>query len=93
VGVHSEIGYREVAADREEGVVAFFDLVRGYGFVTPAGADPADKSAGLYLSIHALKRAGISLLAKGDRIEYRKEASKYPGRKPEAQDIRLMQAA
>jgi cold shock CspA family protein len=88
VGVFAETGYRE-SGDREEGVVAFFDVVRGFGFVIPAGTDATDKSAHLYLSVHALKRAGISSLAKGDKITFRREESRHVGRKAEAQQIEM----
>jgi cold shock CspA family protein len=54
---------------REEGTVAFFDATRGYGFCVPGGADPTDKSQNLYISIHALKRAGLSF-NKGDKIGF-----------------------
>jgi cold shock CspA family protein len=93
VGVFSEIGYRESATDREEGVVAFFDPVPGFGFVIPAGSDPADKTANLYLSIHALKRSGLLSIEKGTKIAFRREQSRHAGRKAECQDIRLLDDA
>ena len=68
-------------------------MVRGFGFVVPAGTDATDKSQHLYLSAHALRRAGIASVEKGARIEYRKKVSRHAGRKPECQDVRLIEAA
>ena len=73
-------------------MIAFYDQAKGFGFACPAGVDPADKSRHLYVSVHALRRAGSASLNKGDRIEYRKEVPKYAGRKSECQDIMLLEA-
>jgi cold shock CspA family protein len=82
--------HSEESADREEGVIKFFDATRGFGFCCPVGCDPDDKSATLYVSAHAVKRANLASLDKGDKIRYRREVSKHPGRKPECQQIELL---
>jgi cold shock CspA family protein len=76
---------------REEGTIAFYDASKGFGFCVPDGVDPADKSLHCYISAHALRRAGISSLASGDRISFRRE--KRTSRKDETQDIVLEKAA
>jgi cold shock CspA family protein len=76
---------------RETGTVAFFDATRGFGFCIPDGTDAADKSLHCYISAHAVRRAGISSLASGDRITYRRE--KRTSRKDETQDIVLVEKA
>lgn len=75
--------------NREEGIVQFFDKIRGFGFCTPAGDDPSDKSKSLFISGYAVKRAGLSSLGKGARIVFRREKSGQ-GRRDEVQDIELV---
>lgn len=77
---------------REQGTVQFFDNIRSFGFVTPAGADPSDKSKSLFLSGHAVRRAGLSSLSKGAAISFRREKSGQ-GRRDEVQDIELIDKA
>jgi cold shock CspA family protein len=77
--------------DREEGTIVFFDHARGFGFCAADGTDPTDKSRNLYVSVHALRRAGLLSLNKGDRISFRRE--KRQGRKDEVQDIRVISPA
>jgi cold shock CspA family protein len=93
MGVHADIGYRESAADREQGKIVFFDVVRGFGFCCPDSADPTDKSQHLYVSVHAVKRAGLTSLSKGDTITCVREQSRHPGQKPEVQQIGIVERA
>jgi cold shock CspA family protein len=92
MGVHSEIGYRE-AADREQGVVAFYDPRKNFGFAIPDGADPTDRTQSLYISGAALARSGVGALEKGDRIRFRREQPRHKGRKCEVQDVELVEKA
>jgi cold shock CspA family protein len=75
------------------GTVVFFDNLRAFGFVTPDGVDPNDKTNHLFLSAHALRRAGIASLDRGDRIALRIEEPRKPGRRREAQGIELLERA
>jgi cold shock CspA family protein len=93
VGVFSEIGYRESAADREEGIVRWFDQVREMGFVAPLGVDPADRANHLFLAGPALRRSGWVSVEKGDRITYRRQEARQPGKKAECQEIEIVERA
>jgi cold shock CspA family protein len=75
---------------REEGRVVFFNTAKEFGFCAPEGTDAGDRTQNLFISGYALKRAGIATLNKHDKISFRKEISKHPGRRPECQDIRLL---
>jgi cold shock CspA family protein len=79
--------------ERETGVVIFYAADKGFGFVCPSGTSETDEAQHLYINGFAVRRAGIASLEKGDLITYRREVSKYAGRKNECQQIELIEKA
>ncbi len=65
------------------GTVKFFNMDRGYGFITPE-----DGSKDAFVHISAMERAGISSLSEGQRVEYELQ----PGRngKSSAENLKLV---
>jgi cold shock CspA family protein len=61
--------------------------------VASAFAPETEKGNHLYISVHAVKRSGLASLDRGDKIRFRREVSKYPGRKAECQDIEILERA
>jgi cold shock protein len=51
--------------ERIQGVVKFFDLEKGYGFVRRAKGQ-----ADVFVHINALKKSGLNELNKGDKVEF-----------------------
>ncbi len=65
------------------GTVKFFNVNRGYGFISPE-----DGSKDAFVHISALERAGISSLSEGQKVEYELQ----PGRdgKSSAENLKLV---
>jgi cold shock CspA family protein len=72
------------------GVVAFYDAGRNFGFIVPTGVDADDRNRHCFVSGHAVRRAGLTTLLKGQRVRFRIEESLRPSRKSEAQDIKIL---
>ena len=47
------------------GIVKWFNPVKGYGFI-----EPEDGSADVFVHMIAVRKAGLSLLKKGQRVSY-----------------------
>jgi CspA family cold shock protein len=47
------------------GTVKFFNIERGYGFITPEGGGPD-----VFLHISAIEAAGIRNVSEGDRLSF-----------------------
>lgn len=66
---------------RQRGTCKFWDLGRGYGFLTPD-----DGSRDVFVHVSAVERAGLRSLEKGDAVTF----EVIPGKKgPQAVDIVL----
>ncbi len=69
---------------RYTGVVKFFSLTRGYGFITPA-----DGGRDVFVHVTAVNRAGIVSLDPGMRISYVLEPAR-DGRGQQAAELQLL---
>jgi CspA family cold shock protein len=69
--------------DRITGTVKFFNMSKGYGFVTPE-----DGSKDVFIHVSALESAGIHGLNEGDKITYVPEDDKR-GKGKQAAQIEL----
>ncbi|MCH7711362.1 MAG: cold-shock protein [Proteobacteria bacterium] len=47
------------------GIVKFFNVARGYGFISPE-----DGSKDAFVHISAVERAGLSTLSEGQKVSY-----------------------
>lgn len=66
------------------GVVKWFDVDKGYGFLKPD-----DKSPDVFIHITALKRAGIEDLQDGQRVSYELVSNPKNG-KASAEQLQLV---
>lgn len=69
---------------RYEGKVKFFNLDKGYGFISP---DEGDKD--VFVHITAVQRSGIPELEEGARLSYEVQADQR-GRGPQAIELQLI---
>ncbi len=51
------------------GIVKFFNVARGYGFISPE-----DGSKDAFVHISAVERAGLSTLSEGQKVSYELQA-------------------
>lgn len=66
---------------RQNGTVKFFNVTKGYGFITP---DEGGKD--VFVHVTAVERSGIGALNEGMRISYEMEADKR-GKGPKAVNL------
>lgn len=72
-------------AQRHKGTVKWYDVSKGYGFITP---DHGTEDVFLHSSaLDAVKLRGVD---EGQRLEYSIEPSFKPGGQPKACDIRKL---
>lgn len=69
---------------RYEGKVKFFNLDKGYGFISP---DEGDKD--VFVHITAVQRSGIPELEEGTRLSYEIQPDQR-GRGPQAIELQLI---
>ncbi len=69
---------------RQEGTVKFFDVEKGFGFITP---DDGDKD--VFVHISAVKQAGLEDIAQGQRISFDTEPDRR-GKGPKAIDLEVV---
>jgi cold shock CspA family protein len=69
------------------GRVTFYDASKGFGFCVPDGVAFVQRHLHLYISGHAVRRAGLTSLSAGDTITFRYQEPRRPGQKGECQDI------
>jgi CspA family cold shock protein len=56
-----------------KGTVKWFNAERGYGFITPDGADPDDRRASVFVHYTGIEGTGYRTLRDGDVVEYETE--------------------
>jgi CspA family cold shock protein len=66
------------------GTVKFFNMNKGFGFITPDGGGPD-----IFLHITAVERAGLASLNEGQRVSFETEPDKK-GKGPKAVDLQLI---
>ena len=68
---------------RQMGVVKFFNLTKGYGFIKPdeGGSD-------VFVHVSAVERSGVGTLAEGQRISFETEPDKR-GKGPKAINLQI----
>ncbi len=65
------------------GTVKFFNTARGFGFIVPE-----DGSKDVFVHISAVEEAGLSILTKGQKVEY--EVVSKPDGKTAAGNLKLV---
>jgi len=68
---------------RVDGTVKFFNMNKGFGFITP---DEGDKD--VFVHVSAIEESGISMLDEGMRVSFETEPDKR-GKGPKAVNIQL----
>jgi CspA family cold shock protein len=68
---------------RQTGTVKFFNVTKGFGFITPEGG-----SKDVFVHITALERSGIRALNEGQKVSFETENDKR-GRGPQAVNLQL----
>jgi CspA family cold shock protein len=68
---------------RQTGTVKFFNVTKGFGFITPEGG-----SKDVFVHITALERSGIRALNEGQKVSFETENDKR-GRGPQAINLQL----
>ena len=71
----------------QKGTVKFFNVNKGFGFITPDGGGPD-----IFLHITAVERAGLTALNEGQRVSFETEPDKK-GKGPKAVNLHLSRAA
>lgn len=61
----------EVKVDMKEGKVKWFDLERGYGFISPF-----DKGEDIFLHITDIQESGYDKIEKGELVEFEEKVGK-----------------
>jgi cold shock protein len=69
--------------DRVAGTVKFFNMNKGFGFITP---DEGDKD--VFVHVSAIEQSGIPMLDEGMRVSFETEPDKR-GKGPKAVNIQL----
>jgi cold shock protein len=82
-----------MTSDERSGTVAFFDAAKGFGFIVPDGTSPSERDRHLFVHANAIQRSGLETLTKGQRVAFRIQEPFRPGKKHEAQDLRLLDEA
>ncbi len=75
---------RSRQSERHTGVVKFFNLTRGYGFIRPDGDGPD-----VFVHITAVNRAGMAALETGMRLSFTLEPAPG-GRGVQAGELQLL---
>jgi cold shock protein len=73
-----------------KGTVRFYDQVRGFGFLTPAGVADEDRDRHVYCHVAALRRSGLLSLKAGQHVAFELQSARKPGMKDEAAAIRIL---
>jgi cold shock protein len=68
----------------QTGTVKFFNVNKGFGFITPDGGGPD-----IFLHVTAVERAGLSALNEGQRVSFETEPDKK-GKGPKAVNLQLI---
>ncbi len=68
---------------RVDGTVKFFNMNKGFGFITP---DEGDKD--VFVHVSAIEQSGIPMLDEGMRVSFETEPDKR-GKGPKAVNIQL----
>jgi CspA family cold shock protein len=68
---------------RQNGTVKFFNVTKGFGFITPEGG-----AKDVFVHITALERSGIRALNEGQKVSFETENDKR-GRGPQAINLQL----
>ncbi|MBL4757114.1 MAG: cold-shock protein [Rhizobiales bacterium] len=68
---------------RVDGTVKFFNMNKGFGFITP---DAGDKD--VFVHVSAIEQSGIPMLDEGMRVSFETEPDKR-GKGPKAVNIQL----
>lgn len=67
-----------------QGTVKFFNVNKGFGFITPDDGGPD-----IFLHITAVERAGLTSLTEGQRVSFETEPDKK-GKGPKAVNLQLI---
>lgn len=59
----------------QDGVVKFYHMARGFGFI-----EPTNGSSDVFVHVTALERAGLSQLAEGAKVSFETETDKRTGK-------------
>ncbi|MEL6747147.1 MAG: cold-shock protein [Pseudomonadota bacterium] len=70
--------------ERHEGTVKFFDLEKGFGFITPDGGDKD-----VFVHISAVKQSGLEELQQGQRVSFDTEPDRR-GKGPKAIELQVL---
>lgn len=68
----------------QTGTVKFFNMNKGFGFITPDGGGPD-----IFLHVTAVEQAGLASLNEGQRVSFDTEPDKK-GKGPKAVNLRLV---
>jgi cold shock protein len=68
----------------QTGTVKFFNVNKGFGFITPDGGGPD-----IFLHVTAVEQAGLSALNEGQRVSFETEPDKK-GKGPKAIKLQLV---
>jgi CspA family cold shock protein len=68
----------------QTGTVKFFNVNKGFGFITPDGGGPD-----IFLHVTAVERAGLTALNEGQKVSFETEPDKK-GKGPKAVNLQLI---
>lgn len=71
-------------SEKQQGVVRFYNVHKGYGFIAPDGSDKD-----IFVHATALSASRLEQLREGDKVEFETEPGKKSG-KPQAVNLRMV---
>ena len=75
MGVHSKRARSSKGRSVNKGTVKFFNVQKGYGFISPDGG-----GNDVFVHVTALERAGIRSLAEGQKVTFDTEQDRRTGK-------------
>jgi CspA family cold shock protein len=75
IGVHSKRASSSKGKSVNKGTVKFFNIQKGYGFISPDGG-----GNDVFVHVTALERAGIRNLAEGQKVRFDTETDRRTGK-------------